>query len=122
MSDDIEEPRAIDVVGEGWAGLDALDKKFANAAKTTPSERARLGGLALKALSTDEGREVLEWLIASTLRRASVPDIGAELMLIKPEELASYVLWNEAQKALVLRLIGLMEAGKRSKKQRRTKR
>lgn len=122
MSDDVEEPRAIDVGGEGWASLDALDKKFANAPKATPSEQERLGSLALKALSTDAGREILEWLIASTLRRASVPDIGAELMLVKPEDLAAYVLWNEAQKALVLRLIGLMETGKRSKKPRRTKR
>lgn len=122
MSDDIEEPRATDLVGEGWAGLDALDKKFANVPKNAPSDVERLGGLALKVFSTDEGREVLEWLISSTLRRASVPDIGAELMLMKTDELASYVLWNEAQKGLVLRLIGLMEAGKRSKKPRRTKR
>jgi hypothetical protein len=122
MSDEVEEPRAGDLVGEGWAGLDALDKKFANAPKLEPSEFERLAGVAQSLFSSDQGRQVLEWMISSTLRRASVPDIGAELMLMKPEDLASYVMWNEAQKAFVLRLIGLMEAGKRTKKPRRTKR
>jgi hypothetical protein len=122
MSDEIEEPRAVDLVGEGWEGLDALDKKLANAPKASPSEIERLGGLALKVFSADEGHQVLEWMITSTLRRSSVPDIGAECMLMKPEDLASYVLWNEAQKSFVLRVIGLMEAGKRSKKPKRTKR
>lgn len=116
---EIDEPRADDVAGGGWAGLDALDKKLANV-PPQESEFQRLAGVALALFSSDEGRQVLEWLISQTLRRASVPDIGAENILMKPEMLSTYVLWNEAQKALVLRLMGLIEAGKRSTKPRAT--
>lgn len=123
MTDDFNEPRPEHIAGSGWAGLDELNQKFSSAPAPQEDELARLGGLALSVFSTDEGAQLLDWMLSQTMRRSSVPDVGVEQILMKPEALASFVLWNEAQKAFVLRLVALMEAGKRStKKQRRVKR
>lgn len=107
-----EEPRAEDVGGGGWAGLEALDEKLTSAPKQQPDERRRIGEIALRVFSTDEGRQLLDWMLSQTVRVSSVPDIGAEHMLMRPDMLSTYVLWNEAQKSFVLRLTMLMEAAK----------
>lgn len=111
MINALEEPQAEDLAG-GWEGLDALDKRLSKPAEPEPDEYRRMAQVALTVFSTDEGRQVLDWMLAQTVRRASVPNFDLEGLLVDPKQLVAYVLWAEAQKAFVLRLVALIEAGK----------
>lgn len=115
-----DEPRADDVAGGGWAGLEALDGRLRSAPSPVDDERRRMGELMLRVFGSPEGREVMGFMLDQTVRVASVPNIGAEAMLMRPDMLATYVLWNEAQKAFVLRLRMMMEAALRPPEKQET--
>lgn len=114
------EPLVEHVSGLGWAGLEGLDGKLKSAPSSNDTERRRAAELILRVFSSEEGREVLDWMLSQTVRVASVPNIGAENMLMRPDMLATYVLWNEAQKAFVLRMISMMELAKSPPEQQET--
>jgi hypothetical protein len=112
MTNVLEEPGVEDLAGGGWSALADLDKRIAAPPVPQEDEYRRMGQVALKVFSTDEGQQVLEWLLSQTFRRSSVPNLDLDGILVEPAKLASVVLWGEAQKAIVLRLVALIEAGK----------
>ena len=96
----------------GWAGLRNLDDRMRGRAEAAGEERRRLAAIVADVVETPAGRELVEWLLNRTLRRASTPDIGTERLLVTGEQLTPYILWSEAQKALVEQLLQLVREGR----------
>lgn len=103
--------------GIGWGFFAELDKSAEKKDEKHNDERARVAALMLQAFTSDAGVEVMAILERDVLNRPSMPDIGAELMLLDPGQFTMYCAWNEAQKALVRKIKKLIDEGKRPPQQ-----
>ncbi|MGL4397634.1 MAG: hypothetical protein ACRCS9_13925 [Hyphomicrobium sp.] len=97
---------------KGWGFFNDLDKRQASEAATHDDARRRAGQILLQAFTTEAGALALDLLQREIVDKPSLPDIGAEMMLYQPETFTMYVAWNEAQKALVRKILKLMDEAK----------
>lgn len=94
----------------GWGSLTDMEAKAGERAKEADARRMQIAEKAYAIFETSEGREVLEWLLDRTLRRASVPRIDVNNLLVTFDQLAPYATFREGQNSVVLDLVDMLRA------------
>lgn len=99
----------------GWKGLEGLDEQMADEAKAAGGKRRQLAEAMARIAGTPDGEMLLEHLLDVTVRRSSVPQAFASgEQPLTFEQLAPRIVWREAQNALAISLITLVDEGLRS--------
>jgi hypothetical protein len=98
------------ISGDGWGGLENIDKRLADHAKEARRKDDALAEQFRIVFTSPEGQRVLEHLVDITLRRSSIPVAVVAEQPLSFADMAPFVTFREGQNAIVGHILKMMKS------------
>jgi hypothetical protein len=96
------------LASEGWGGVNAMQQKMPESVA-----QSRVAEIAGRIFRTDEGKVLLEHLVAMTIDRPMLPAAVVAQQPVTSAEVVPYVAFREGQNAIVEHVLGLIRRANR---------
>lgn len=118
-NDPTREPSLTSLLsGDGWRGLEGVEQRMVSNAREIEARRAEMAEKVLRVFEAGDGRDVLDWLLDRTLRKASMPRLDRINMLASSEQLLPHMLFREGENAIVEEIVTLMRVALKRREKR----